>query len=194
MDESPNEGRDRDRAGSGVGKATAMALLREGYAVVLAGRRAEALEQVADEAEKLGGQALTVPTDVTDPASVRGLVRQVERGVRPARPALQQCRDRRTGRAVEELAFEQWQAVVQTNLTGAFLCTQEAFRIMKSQTRAAPYHQQRLDLSADPPRPNSRRIPPQNRTISDLTKSLSENCHVTQDAGTGELDEGQPVG
>ena len=113
-------------AGSGIGRATALAFVREGYCVVLAGRRKEALEQTAAQAPA-GSEVLVVPTDVGDPIAVRGAVRG--RGdLRPARRALQQRR--RGGRRLRSKSSrcEQWKAVVNVNLTGAFLCTQEASR------------------------------------------------------------------
>src|SRR6185436_15514698 len=120
-------------AGSGIGKSVALALLREGYSVVLAGRRQETLETTAAEAGVARTQTLIVTTDVTDPGAVQNLfARTVETFGRidllfnnagigaPAVP-------------LEKLSVEQWKAVVDTNLTGVFLCTQEAFRIMKHQ-------------------------------------------------------------
>ena len=142
--------------------------------MALAGRRLEALAQVAAEAGQLGAQALAVPTDVTDPASVRALFAQTHEIVWPARSALQQCRDRRAGGAAgRDLTFEQWQAVVQTNLTGAFLCTQEAFRLMKSQTPRGGRIINNGSISAQTPRPNSAPYTATKHAISGLTKSTA---------------------
>src|SRR5271155_5629194 len=118
--------------GSGIGKAAAVALAKEGFAAVIAGRRPDRLEEVAREIEGAGGQVLAVPTDVTDPASIKHLFAKTKErfgrldvlfnnaGFGAAAP-------------IEELAFERWKAVIDTILTGSFLCTQEAFRIMKDQ-------------------------------------------------------------
>jgi NAD(P)-dependent dehydrogenase (short-subunit alcohol dehydrogenase family) len=160
-------------AGSGVGKAAALALLREGYAVALAGRRADALEQVADEAEKLGAQALAVPTDVTDPASVRALFARTKEAFGRLDLLFNNAGIGAPAVPLEEISFEQWQAVVQTNLTGAFLCTQEAFRLMKSQTPRGGRIINNGSISAHTPRPNSAPYTATKHAISGLTKSAA---------------------
>ena len=160
-------------AGSGVGKAAALALLREGYAVALAGRRAEALEQVAAEAGQLGGQALAVPTDVTDPASVRALFAKTKEAFGRLDLLFNNAGIGAPAVPLEELTFEQWQAVVQTNLTGAFLCTQEAFRLMKSQTPRGGRIINNGSISAHTPRPNSAPYTATKHAISGLTKSAA---------------------
>jgi len=160
-------------AGSGVGKAAALALLREGYAVALAGRRADALEQVADEAEKLGAQALAVPTDVTDPASVRALFVKTKEAFGRLDLLFNNAGIGAPAVPLEEITFEQWQAVVQTNLTGAFLCTQEAFRLMKSQTPRGGRIINNGSISAQTPRPNSAPYTATKHAISGLTKSTA---------------------
>ena len=160
-------------AGSGVGKATALALLREGYAVALAGRRADALEKVAAEAGQLGGQALAVPTDVTDPGSVRALFAKTKEAFGRLDLLFNNAGIGAPAVPLEELAFEQWQAVVQTNLTGAFLCTQEAFRLMKSQTPRGGRIINNGSISAQTPRPNSAPYTATKHAISGLTKSAA---------------------
>ena len=160
-------------AGSGVGKAAALALLREGYAVALAGRRAEALEQVAAEAGQLGGQALAVPTDVTDPASVRALFAKTKEAFGRLDLLFNNAGIGAPAVPLEDLTFEQWQAVVQTNLTGAFLCTQEAFRLMKSQTPRGGRIINNGSISAHTPRPNSAPYTATKHAISGLTKSTA---------------------
>jgi NAD(P)-dependent dehydrogenase (short-subunit alcohol dehydrogenase family) len=160
-------------AGSGVGKAAALALLREGYAVSLAGRRAEALKQVAAEAGQRGGQALAVPTDVTDPASVRALFAKTKEAFGRLDLLFNNAGIGAPAVPLEELAFEQWQAVVQTNLTGAFLCTQEAFRLMKSQTPRGGRIINNGSISAQTPRPNSAPYTATKHAISGLTKSAA---------------------
>ena len=160
-------------AGSGVGKAAALALLREGYAVALAGRRAAALEQVAAEAEKLGAQALAVPTDVMDPASVRALFGKTKEAFGRLDLLFNNAGIGAPAVPLEELTFEQWQSVVQTNLTGAFLCTQEAFRLMKSQTPRGGRIINNGSISAQTPRPNSAPYTATKHAISGLTKSAA---------------------
>ena len=145
-------------AGSGVGKAAALALLREGYAVALAGRRAAALEQVAADAEKLGAQALAVPTDVIDPASVPALFAKTKEAFGRLDLLFNNAGIGAPAVPLEELTFEQWQSVVQTNLTGAFLCTQEAFRLMKRQTPRGGRIINNGSISAQTPRPELRAV------------------------------------
>jgi NAD(P)-dependent dehydrogenase (short-subunit alcohol dehydrogenase family) len=157
-------------AGSGIGKAVALALANAGYAVVLAGRRLAALEEVASEA---GPEALAVPTDVTDPTSVATLFeRAVERFGRVdvlfnnagtgAPPA-----------PLEELSLEQWRRVIDTNLTGAFLCTQAAFRQMKSQQPRGGRIINNGSISATTPRPHMAPYTASKHAISGLTKTTS---------------------
>jgi NAD(P)-dependent dehydrogenase (short-subunit alcohol dehydrogenase family) len=160
-------------AGSGVGKAAALALLREGWAVVLAGRRAEALAQVAAEAEQLGGRALAVPTDITDPASVAALFARIRETFGRLDLLFNNAGVGAPAIPLEELTFEQWQAVVQTNLTGAFLCTQEAFRLMKSQSPRGGRIINNGSISAQTPRPNSAPYTATKHAITGLTKSTA---------------------
>ena len=142
-------------AGSGVGKAAALALVRDGWAVVLAGWRPEALAQVAAEAGQLGAPALAVPTDVTDPASVRVLFAKTHEMFGRLDLLFNNAGIGAPAVPLEEITFEQWQAVVETNLTGTFLCTQEAFRLMKSQTPRGGRIINNGSISAQTPRPNS---------------------------------------
>ncbi|MCU0501846.1 MAG: SDR family oxidoreductase [Anaerolineae bacterium] len=160
-------------AGSGVGKAAALALLREGYAVALAGRRADALEQVLAEAGQLGAQALAVPTDVTNPASVHALFGRTKEAFGRLDLLFNNAGIGAPAVPLEELAFEQWQAVVQTNLTGAFLCTQEAFRLMKHQSPRGGRIINNGSISAQTPRPNSAPYTATKHAISGLTKSTA---------------------
>ena len=160
-------------AGTGIGKSCALALLREGYAVVLAGRRVEPLEQTITEAGEAGARALAVSTDVADPASVAALfAKTVERFGRldllfnnagMGAPAV----------LLEDLTFEQWQTVVNVNLTGSFLCTQEAFRIMKSQNPRGGRIINNGSISATAPRPNSSPYTATKHAITGLTKAVS---------------------
>ncbi len=122
-------------AGSGIGKAVALALAGEGYAVVLAGRRRDALEQtVREQTAPDGARHAAVPTDVTDPASVRALFDRTKDAFGRLDLLFNNAGVGAPGVPLDELTVEQWRAVVDTNLTGPFLCTQQAFRLMKSQT------------------------------------------------------------
>ena len=145
-------------AGSGIGRATALALLREGYSVVLAGRRADALERTAAEAGTAGSRALAVSDRRERPRLCAGAVRPDEGGLRPARPAVQQRRRRRPAVPLEDLTFEQWRRVIDVNLTGAFFCTQAAFRLMKEQTPRGGRIINNGSISAHVPRPQLRAV------------------------------------
>ncbi len=160
-------------AGSGIGRAAALALCREGWAVVLAGRRADALAQVAAEAAAFGGEALPAPTDVTDPASVRALFARTEEAFGRLDLLFNNAGIGAPAVPLEEITFEQWQAVVQTNLTGAFLCAQEAFRLMKRQNPRGGRIINNGSISAHTPRPNSAPYTATKHAITGLTKSLA---------------------
>ncbi len=159
--------------GTGVGRAAALALAGEGFAVVLSGRRPEPLKEVASEIGSTGGRAIVVPTDVTDPESIRALfTRAVEvfgrldllfNNAGMGAPAI----------PLEDLSVEQWRAVVDTNLTGSFLCTQEAFRIMKSQSPRGGRIINNGSISAHTPRPFSSPYTSTKHAITGLTKSTA---------------------
>src|SRR5262245_14952790 len=118
-------------AGSGIGKATALAFLREGYSVVLAGRRRTALERTLAQAGPAGARALAVPADVGDPASVQALFDAARSAFGRLDFLFNNAGTGAPAVPLEDLTVEQWRRVVDVNLTGAFLCTQAAFRIMK---------------------------------------------------------------
>ena len=160
-------------AGTGIGKATALALLQAGYAVVLAGRRAELLEAVVAQAGPLGAQALSVPADVRDPASVRALFAQTEARFGRLDLLFNNAGMGAPAGPLEELALEQWQTVVDTNLTGSFLCLQEAFKRMKRQTPAGGRIINNGSLSAYVPRPNLVAYTATKHAITGLTKAAA---------------------
>src|SRR5207249_3095654 len=120
-------------AGTGVGKAAALALLANGWSVALAGRRKEMLEAAASEA-KAGSRTLIVPTDVADPAAIRALFARTKETFGRLDLVFNNAGIGAPPVPMEDLTYEQWKAVVDTNLTGVFICTQEAIKIMKSQT------------------------------------------------------------
>lgn len=160
-------------AGSGIGRITALALLREGYAVALAGRRAEALQETAAQAGAASGQALVAPTDVSDPDEVRTLFAQVKKTFGRLDLLFNNAGTGAPPVTLEDLTFEQWRRVVDVNLTGAFLCLQEAFRLMKSQSPRGGRIINNGSISAHTPRPNSAPYTATKHAITGLTKSAA---------------------
>ena len=129
-------------AGSNIGQRTVLALLGEGYSVTLAGRRAEALEDTAAQAGEARSRTLLVPTDVTDPASIKALFAKTKETFGRLDLLFNNAGVGAPSVPLEDLTYEQWKRVVDTNLTGSFLCTQEAFKIMKDQDpRGGTHHQ-----------------------------------------------------
>ena len=120
--------------GTGVGKASALALLHDGYSVAIAGRRAEPLESTVKEVGETGSRLLAVPTDVGDPADVSALFSKTMEAFGRLDVLFNNAGHGASGGLLEDLTYEQWKRVLDSNLTGTFLCTQEAFRIMKGQT------------------------------------------------------------
>jgi NAD(P)-dependent dehydrogenase (short-subunit alcohol dehydrogenase family) len=160
-------------AGSGIGKTTALALLHEGYTVVLAGRRAEALQDTVARAGADGARALAVPTDVTDPQAVRALFEKTKERFGRLDLLFNNAGLSAPAVPLEDLTFEQWRAVIDVNLTGAFLCTQEAFRLMKSQRPAGGRIINNGSISAHTPRPNSAPYTASKHAITGLTRSTA---------------------
>lgn len=158
-------------SGSGIGRASALALAKEGYAIVLAGRRQEAL----DETVKLAGEAATlaVATDVGDPASVENLFSKIKSEFGRLDVLFNNAGMGAPAVPMEELTFEQWQAVVSVNLTGAFLCTQSAIRMMKSQAPQGGRIINNGSISAYVPRPMSAPYTATKHAITGLTRSTS---------------------
>ena len=159
--------------GSGIGRAAAQALARDGFAVVLAGRRAPALEAAVAAIESEGGRALAVPADVTDPASVANLFARVRSDFGRLDVLFNNAGMGAPSVPLEELSVEQWKQVVDTNLTGAFLCTQEAFRIMKAQEPKGGRIINNGSISAHSPRPLSAPYTATKHAITGLTKSTA---------------------
>jgi NAD(P)-dependent dehydrogenase (short-subunit alcohol dehydrogenase family) len=176
-------------AGSGIGRATALALARAGYSVVLAGRRREPLEATAEQARADGAQALAVPTDVGDPDSVKALFAATREAF--GRLDLLFNNAGRSAPAVplEDLSYEQWRAVVDANLTGAFLCTQEAIRMMKAQTPKGGRIINNGSISAHSPRPRSAPYTATKHAITGLTKSTALDGRA-HDIACGQIDIG----
>ena len=158
-------------AGSGIGKAVAQAFGRDGYAVVLAGRRADALETVA---RSIGSNALAVPTDVSDPASVAKLFAAAKAKFGRVDVVFNNAGTGAPGTILlEDLTIEQWQNVVNVNLSGVFYCMQEAFRIMKAQMPRGGRIINNGSISAHAPRPNSAPYTSTKHAVTGLTNSGS---------------------
>jgi NAD(P)-dependent dehydrogenase (short-subunit alcohol dehydrogenase family) len=156
-------------AGSGVGKAAALAFLKDGYRVALAGRRKDALEKTAAESGA-GERALCVPTDVANPDSVKALFAKVKQAWGRLDVLFNNAGVNAPGIPLEDLTFEQWKNVVDINLTGMFLCTQEAFRLMKAQDPRGGRIINNGSISAHAPRPNSAPYTATKHAVTGLTK------------------------
>ncbi len=159
-------------AGSGVGKAAALALLKAGYSVALAGRRVDALDQTAKESGA-GSRALAVQTDVSNPDSVKALFAATKKAFGRIDVLFNNAGVNAPAVPLEELTFEQWKNVVDINLTGMFLCIQEAFRAMKDQTPRGGRIINNGSISAHAPRPNSIAYTSTKHGVTGLTKSAS---------------------
>ena len=160
-------------AGSGIGRETALALLRAGYAVALAGRRAERLEETVQAAGEAGARALAVPTDVADPDSIRALFAKTKEAFGRLDVLFNNAGTGAPPIPLEDLTYEQWKTVVDINLTGAFVCTQEAFKMMKAQDPMGGRIINNGSISATTPRPNSAPYTSTKHAMTGLTKSTS---------------------
>ena len=175
-------------AGTGIGKAVSTALLKEGYRVALAGRRKEPLDKAVAEAGA-GGRALAVPTDVSDPQSVRTLFAKTKEVFGRLDLLFNNAGVGAPGVPLEELTFDQWKAVVDINLTGVFLCTQEAIKLMKSQDPRGGRIINNGSISAHAPRPNSAPYTSTKHAVTGLTKSTSLDGRK-YDIACGQIDIG----
>ena len=176
-------------AGSGIGKAVALALLQEKYAVVLAGRRKERLEATALEGKGAGARTLVVPTDVGDPASVKALFAKTKETFGRLDVLFNNAGTGAPPVPLEDLTYEQWKTVVDANLTGVFLCTQEAFKIMKSQEPRGGRIINNGSISAHAPRPNSAPYTSTKHAVTGLTKATSLDGRK-YDIACGQIDIG----
>jgi NAD(P)-dependent dehydrogenase (short-subunit alcohol dehydrogenase family) len=178
-------------AGSGIGRATALALLAEGYNVVLAGRRPEPLEETAARGHRspMAGRALAVPTDVTDESSVRALFEATRTTFGRLDLLFNNAGTGAPPVLLEDLTFADWRRVVETNLTGAFLCTREAFRLMKGQDPRGGRIINNGSISAHAPRPNSAPYTATKHAITGLTRSTALDGRK-YDIACGQIDIG----
>ena len=159
-------------AGTGIGKASALALLNAGYSVALAGRRGDLLEQAVSESGA-GSRALAVPTDVSKSADVNALFAKAKEKFGSVDVLFNNAGTNAPGILFEDLSVEKWQSVVDVNLTGAFLCTQEAFRMMKNQQPRGGRIINNGSISAHVPRPNSAPYTATKHAITGLTRSTA---------------------
>jgi NAD(P)-dependent dehydrogenase (short-subunit alcohol dehydrogenase family) len=175
-------------AGTGIGKAVTLALLRDGYCVALAGRRREPLEQTAGQSGE-AARALVVPTDVSDAGSAQALFARVKERFGRLDLLFNNAGIFIPGMEIDELSVEQWKAVVDINLTGSFLCAREAFRMMKTQDPRGGRIINNGSISAHTPRPNSVPYTATKHAITGLTKSLSLDGR-RYDIACGQIDIG----
>ena len=179
-------------AGSGIGRATALALLRADYRVVLAGRRADALQDTVVQAGELGRHALAVPTDAGKPESVNALFAATRAAFGRLDLLFNNAGTGSPPVPLEDITFEQWKTVVDVNLTGAFLCTQAAFRMMKEQTPRGGRIINNGSISAHAPRPFSSPYTATKHAITGLTKAASLDGRA-YDIAVGQIDIGNAV-
>ena len=176
-------------AGSGIGRACSLALLEAGYTVLLAGRNEAALLETANAAGAQATHALAVPTDVTDPASVAALFERVRSACGRLDLLFNNAGTGAPAVPLDELSFEQWKTVVDVNLTGAFLCTQHAFRLMKTQTPRGGRIINNGSIAAHVPRPFTAPYTATKHAITGLTRSTSLEGRE-HDIACGQIDIG----
>ena len=176
-------------AGTGIGQRSALALLADGYSVTLAGRRAALLEETMTQAGELAAHALAVPTDVADPDSVAALFARTVDAFGRVDVVFNNAGISAPPIPLEELTVDQWKAVVDVNLTGAFFCTQEAFRIMKDQDPRGGRIINNGSVSAYVPRPNTAPYTATKHAMTGLTRSTSLDGRK-YDIACGQIDIG----
>jgi len=174
-------------AGSGIGRASALALLNDGYNVTVVGRRKEELDKTA--AQSKGGKALVVPADLGDPAAVRSVFAKTKQEFGRLDVLFNNAGMGAPGIPLEELTYEQWKSVVDINLSAVFLCTQEAFKIMKDQSPRGGRIINNGSISAHAPRPNSAPYTATKHGVTGLTKSASLDGRK-YDIAVGQIDIG----
>jgi len=179
-------------AGSGIGKAVALAFINDGYRVALAGRRRDALEGTIKEAGKNGSNAIAVPTDVSDPGAVKNLFSQAREKFGRIDVLFNNAGVNAPGVPLEELTVEQWKNVVDINLSGMFYCIQEAFRVMKDQDPRGGRIINNGSISAHAPRPNSTPYTATKHAVTGLTKCASLDGRK-YDIACGQIDIGNAM-
>ncbi|MGH8699182.1 MAG: SDR family oxidoreductase [Burkholderiales bacterium] len=179
-------------AGTGVGRAVALALLKDGYRVALAGRRKEMLEQTASQAGPAAKNALVAPTDVGKPDQVNALFARIRESFGRLDVLFNNAGGNAPGVAFEDLPFEKWQSVVDVNLTGMFLCAQAAFRMMKDQVPRGGRIINNGSISAHTPRPGSAPYTATKHGVTGLTKTISLDGRA-YDIACGQVDIGNAI-
>ena len=175
--------------GTGIGRAVALALAGDGYGVAVSGRRPEPLEATAEAGRALGARMLAVPADVGDPASVAALFAAVREAFGRLDLLFNNAGTGAPAVPLEDLTYDQWRTVVDANLTGAFLCTQQAIRIMKDQEPRGGRIINNGSISAHVPRPYSAPYTATKHAITGLTRSTSLDCRQ-YDIACGQIDIG----
>ncbi len=178
-------------AGSGIGKSVAITLLKDGYSVALAGRRKDALEQTVKESGA-GARALAVPTDVSDPQSVKALFAKTKAAFGRLDLLFNNAGVNAPGIPLEDLTVEQWRNVVDINFSGMFFCIQEAFRLMKDQNPRGGRIINNGSISAHAPRPNSAPYTSTKHAVTGLTKCASLDGRK-YDIACGQIDIGNAL-
>ena len=179
-------------AGSGVGKASSIALAASGWTIMLAGRRQKPLEETALAIEASGGKAIAIPTDTADPLSVKELFKKTQIDFGHLDLLFNNAGTNAPGVSLEELTYEQWINVVNVNLTGVFLCTQEAFKIMKDQSPMGGRIINNGSISAHVPRPGSAPYTATKHAVTGLTRSTSLDGRK-YDIACGQIDIGNAL-
>ena len=178
--------------GSGIGRSSALGLLREGWTVVLTGRRMERLEETQRMAGDNAERTLAVVSDVSDPDSISALFARAQEEYGRLDLLFNNAGSGAPPLPLEDLTLEQWQQVVDLNLTGAFLCTQEAFRIMKDQDPRGGRIINNGSISADRPRPNSSPYTATKHALTGLTKAVALDGRK-YDIACGQIDIGNAL-
>jgi NAD(P)-dependent dehydrogenase (short-subunit alcohol dehydrogenase family) len=176
-------------AGTGIGKCAALALLRDGYRVGLVGRRKALLDKTVQDAGPAAAHTLVLPADVGNPESVKALFARLQQAWGRLDVLFNNAGMGAPAIPMEDLSFEQWKAVVEVNLTGMFLCSQEAIRIMKSQDPRGGRIINNGSISAHAPRPNSAPYTATKHAVTGLTKCISLDCRK-YDIACGQIDIG----
>ena len=179
-------------AGTGVGKAVALALLKAGYRVALAGRRREMLEETVKEAGGNGKNTLVIPTDVGKPEQVSALFEKIKKEFGRLDTLFNNAGGNAPGVPFDELPYEKWQAVVDVNLTGMFLCAQAAFRMMKAQDPRGGRIINNGSISAHVPRPGSAPYTATKHGVTGLTKTIALDGR-NFDVVCGQIDIGNAI-
>jgi NAD(P)-dependent dehydrogenase (short-subunit alcohol dehydrogenase family) len=179
-------------AGTGIGRACAIALMREGYSVILAGRRAELLHETVEMAGDAGSRALVVPTDVSDASAVAALFAKINESFGHLDLLFNNAGGNVPSTSFGDLTFEQWKSVIDVNLNGAFLCANAAFRMMRDQKPQGGRIINNGSISAHSPRPGSAPYTSSKHAITGLTKTISLDGRAF-DIACGQIDIGNAV-